>query len=257
MSYKIDIQENIAVFTIDNPPVNSVTADLLKGLEIAIDRVNAEQALKGLVLTGTGRIFSSGFDLGTFSSFESPQHIIDFFSHEEEVFYKLFTCSKPVIGALNGHATAAGMILTQACDYRMMIDDPKAKVGMPEIKLGMGLSPCHGEIIKFGLETNRNWREVMLKGERIPASIALDMGILDELVAGEQLLEKAKAKVCEYIDTPNRAFMDLKKCQRKFAAQQARIGIDTHDFSNNVATFTNPEVIKELKATYEGITKGR
>lgn len=258
MSYKTEIQDNIAIFTIDNPPTNSLNTEVLKGLESIIDRVNSEEKLKGLILTGTGRIFSSGFDLVTFTTFEGPEHIIQWFKDDEEIMYKLFTCSKPVVGALNGHASAAGLIVTQACDYRMMVNDPNAKVGMPEIKLGMSLSPCHSEIMKFGLETNKNWKEVIYKGERIPAPVALEMGIIDELVDEAELLEKAKAKVCEYIDTPNRPFIAMKKGHRKFAAQQAREAIDTADFTHLVATFTNPDVINQLKASLSRmITKGK
>jgi enoyl-CoA hydratase/carnithine racemase len=255
LAYRIDIQDNIAIFTIDNPPVNSINTEVLKGMENIIDRVNAEEELKGLIFTGTANIFSSGFDLGVFSSFEGPEHIKSFFRYEEEVFYKLFTCSKPVIGALNGHASAGGLIIAQACDYRMMKNDPNLKVQMSEIKLGMSLSPCHAEIMRFGLETNKNWKEVIYNGQRIPAPVALEMGILDELVDEAELLTKAKAKVCEYIDTPNRPFIALKAIQRKYAAQRAREGIDAFDLSQLVKTFTNPAVIKQLKATLERITK--
>jgi len=249
VSYKTEIQDNIAVFTINNPPTNSINTEVLKGLEAIIDRVNAEEELKGLVLTGTGRIFSSGFDLVTFTTFESPEHIIQWFKDDEEIMYKLFTCSKPVVGALNGHASAAGFIVTQACDYRMMVNDPNAKVAMPEIKLGMSLSPCHNEIMKFGLETGKNWKRVIYNGERIPAPVALEMGIIDELVDASELLEKAKAKVREYIDNPNRPFISIKEGYRRFAAQQIREAIDACDFSMFVKTFTNPDVINQLKAS--------
>jgi len=247
--YKTEIQENIAVFTIDHPPTNSINSEVLKGLEEIIDRVNAEEELKGLILTGTGRIFSSGFDLVTFTTFEGPEHIVQWFKYDEEVMYKLFTCSKPVVAAINGHASAGGLIVAQACDYRMMVNDPKAKVGMPEIKLGMSLSPSHCEIMRFGLETQRNWKEVIYKGERITAPVALEMGIIDELVDAADLLEKAKAKVREYIDTANRPFMKIKADYRKFAARQIREAIDTCDFTPFVNTFTNPEVIEQLKAS--------
>ena len=258
MSCKTEIQDNIVIFTIDNPPANSINTEVLKGLNAALDRVNAEDELKGIILTGTGNIFSSGFDLGTFTTFESPEHIIRWFTEDEEIMYKLFTCWKPVIGALNGHASAAGLIITQACDYRMMKNDPQAKVGMPEIKLGMSLSPSHGEIMKFGLETNKNWKEVIYTGKRFPAPVALEMGIIDELVDEAELLTKAKAKVCEYIDTPNRPFMALKATQRRFAAQQTREAIDNADFTATVNTFTNPDVIKELKASLARMmTKGK
>ena len=253
MSYRSEIQDNIGIFTIDNAPSNSISTEALKALEALIDRVNAEEELKGIVLTGTGRSFCAGYDLVTFTSFKGPDDIVKWFSDDEEILFKLFTCSKPVVAAVNGHATAAGMILVQACDYRLIKNHPKVKVGMTEIKLGMALTPCQGEIMRFGLDTDKNWREVMFKGQLIPAPVAVEMGIIDELADEAELLKKAKAKVCEYIDTPNRPFIKLKAIQRKFAARQAREQIDAYEYKGEVATFTNPVVIAGLKKTLEKI----
>src|SRR4030042_2989255 len=181
MSYRSEIQDNIGIFTIDNVPSNSISTEALKALEALIDRVNAEEELKGIVLTGTGRSFCAGYDLVTFTSFKGADDIVKWCSDDEEILFKLFTCSKPVVAAVNGHATAAGMILVQACDYRLIKDHPKVKVGMTEIKLGMALTPCQGEIMRFGLDTDNTCREVMFKGQLIPAPVAVEMGIIDEL----------------------------------------------------------------------------
>lgn len=253
MSFKVEIEDNIGIFKIDNAPSNSITTEALKALEELIDRVNAEKDLKGIVLTGTGRSFCGGYDLVAFTTFKGPDDIVKWFSDDEEILYKLLTCSKPVVAAINGHATAAGMILVQACDHRLINNNPKVKVGMTEIKLGMALTPCQGEIMRFGLDTDKNWREVMFKGQLIPAPKAVEMGIIDELADEAELLEKAKAKVCEYIDTPNRPFIKLKEIERRFAAREARAQIDKYEYKGEVATFTNPVVIAGLKKTLEMI----
>jgi enoyl-CoA hydratase/carnithine racemase len=262
MSYTHEIQDSILIFTIDYDPSNSITTETLHGLEKAVDRVNQEEELKGLVIIGQGRFFSSGFDLATFISFASPDDIIKWFSYEEEVMYKLLTCSKPVVAAINGHATAAGMIIAQACDYRLIKNDAKIKVGMTEIKLGMALTPCQGEIMRFGLDTNKNWREIMYKGLLITPQKAVEMGILDELVEGGELIAKAKAKIVEYIDTPNRSFVHLKAIERKHVARQAREGIDTNTYQRNIDTFNDPNVKASIKMTLEkmaqsNISRGR
>jgi enoyl-CoA hydratase/carnithine racemase len=251
MSFHYEIQDFIVIFTIDYAPSNSITNQTLQGLEEALDRVRNEEELKGLVITGNGRIFSSGFDLAAFVSFEGPEDVIKWFSYEEEVMYKLLTCPKPVVAAINGHATAAGMIIIQACDYRLIKDDPKIKVGMTEIKLGLALTPCQGEIMRFGLDTHKNWREIMYKGLLISPQKAVEIGILDELVEETELIEKAKAKVVEYIDTPNRSFIHLKAIERKYVARQAREGIDTNTYQRSVNTFSDPNVIASLKRTLE------
>src|SRR4030042_1506410 len=208
MSYRSEIQDNIGIFTIDNAPSNSISTEALKALEALIDRVNAEEEITGIVLTGTGRSFCAGYDLVTFTSFKGPDDIVKWFSDDEEILFKLFTCSKPVVAAGTGPAT------------------------------------------------DKNWREVMFKGQLIPAPVAVEMGIIDELADEAELLEKAKAKVCEYIDTPNRPFIKLKAIQRKFAGRQAREQIDAYEYKGEVATFTNPLVIAGLKKTLENNLAG-
>lgn len=253
MSYKIVVEDDIIIFTIDNPPTNTITTETLQGFEKAVDRLVNEEVLKGMVITGTGRFFSGGFDLVTFANFAGPEEIIKWFSYEEEVLFKLLACPKPVVAAINGHATAAGMIIAQTCDYRVILDNQKVKVGMTEIKLGMALTPCQGEVIRYGLGSVNNFREIMYKGELITPQKAVEMGILDELAEEDELVVKAKAKISEYIDNPNRSFVHLKAIERKHVIRQAREGIDGNTYERNIATFTNPVVIASIKKTIENV----
>jgi len=196
MSFEYRIEDNIIIFSFSNGKFNSITFETLKGLDEVLTRLNSEEELKGLVLTGEGQTFSSGFDLETFTSFKNGDEIIKWFKYEEEVMYKLFTCSKPVIAAINGHATAAGMIVSMACDYRIALNNPKIKIGMTEIKIGLSLTPAEGEVMRFGLDTDKNFRDIIFSGELIGTMKAVEKGIFDELVDTQKdLMEKAKAKV--------------------------------------------------------------
>jgi enoyl-CoA hydratase/carnithine racemase len=251
MSYNQEIQDNILMFTIDNAPSNAITKEILQGLEKAVDQVNQEEELKGLVISGRGRCFSSGFDLAVFVGFTGPQDVINWFSYSEEVLYKLLTCSKPLVAAINGHATAMGMVIAQTADYRLINNNAKIKVGMTEIKLGMGLQPCMAEVMRFGLDSNKNWREIMYKGLLISPQKAVEMGILDELAEEDELLAKAKAKIVEYIDNPNRSFISLKAIERKYVARQVREEIDANTHQRTINTFSDPNVQASMKKTLE------
>lgn len=254
MSFAFRIEDNIVIFSFNNGKVNSITQETLEGMERMIDRLNNEEELKGLVLTGTGKYFSGGFDLGTFTSFASAQEIVNWFKIEEEVLYKLFTCSKPVVAAVNGHATAAGMIVSMACDYRIILNNPKIKLGMTEIKLGLALSPAEAEIMKFGLDTDKKYRDVVLGGELFDPVYSVNREIFDELVEDEaELLSKAKAKVCAMIDHPGRAFIGLKFMEKKQSAAIIREGIDTFDWNILVDLFTNDEVVNTLKMVKQAL----
>lgn len=247
MAYVCTVEDEIVIFRFANGRINVIGQETLKGLEAAIDRVNSEETLKGIILTGEGKYFSSGFDLNTFTSFQSRQEILDWFNYEEEVMLKLFTCSKPVICAANGHATAAGMIVSMACDYRMVLNNPKIKLGMTEIKIGLALTPAEGEIMRFGLDTDKKFRDVIFKGEMFGPQEAVEREIFDELAeTPEALIAGAKAKVCSLIDTPGRPFILLKHLEKNHAAEYIRRGIHEYDFDLLVKTFSDPGVLGTL-----------
>ncbi|MEQ8201228.1 MAG: enoyl-CoA hydratase/isomerase family protein [Syntrophomonadaceae bacterium] len=253
MSYQVQIEDQIAVFTF-TAPTGAVSGETLRGLGEVLARVDAEEDLKGLVLTGAGKFFSSGFDLKTFTSFRNEKEIIEWFKYEEEVMHRLFTCSKPVIAAVNGHATAAGMIICMACDYRLALDQEKIKIGMTEIKIGLSLTPAEGEIMRFGLDTDKNFRDMIMGGELISPQKAVARGFFDELAATpEELIQKAKSKVCDLIDTPGRPFIDLKQIEKKHAAAHIVTEVENFDWNILTSKFTNPKIIAFLAKVQEGM----
>lgn len=242
------VEDNIVIFTFGNGKVNAIDTATLQSLKEAVDRLNAEEELKGMVVTGAGKYFSGGFDLGLFTSFTSGDEIKDWFAFEEDVLLKFFTCSKPVVAAINGHATAAGMILSMACDYRLVKNNPKIKIGMTEIKIGLALTPTQGEIMRFGLDTDKKFRDMIFKGELINPATAVELGIYDEMVeTDEELLERAKAQVCAYIDTPGRPFTLLKFLEKIHAADFCEEGLKRYDWNMLVKTFTDENVLNTLR----------
>lgn len=204
------IEDNIIIATIDNGKFNSITLEALRALKAMIDEVNNNEEIKGLILTGTGGFFSSGFNLPMFLGFRDHKEVVGFFEEEEPILIDYFTCSKPVVCAMNGHTAAMGMILAMASDYRIVINKPKLKLGMSEIKIGLPLSPVMSEVMRFGLDTDKKFRDIMYFGNMINPETAKEMGIVDEIVEPDQLLERAKEIVKMWIDTPGRPFIPMK-----------------------------------------------
>lgn len=247
MAYEMRVEDNILIFQFKSNRISSISLETLKGLDMALDRVNDEDDLKGLILVGTDRFFSGGFDLNEFISFKNGQEIIDWFKIEEEVLYKLFICSKPVIAAINGTATAAGMIVAMAADWRIAINHPKIKIGMTEIKIGLSLTPAEAGLMRWGLDSEKNYRDVIFKGDLMTVNEMVDRGIFDELADDhDQLMEQAKAKVTALIDTPGRPFIGLKLMHRDHHASIIRQGIDKFDWQELVKVFTDEKVIGTL-----------
>ncbi|HNX23367.1 MAG TPA: enoyl-CoA hydratase/isomerase family protein [Spirochaetota bacterium] len=254
MSFESRIEDGIIVFTFNNPKVNAITTETLKAIDEAVDKLNADEALKGMVLTGTGRFFCGGFDLNIFTTFASGAEVIKWFKYEEEVLLKLFSCTKPVVSAVNGGATAAGMIVSMASDYNIVINNPKVKVGMTEIKLGMSLSPAMGNIMRFGLDTDKNFRDIIMKGELVDPMFCVDRGIFDELAEAEELIDKAKAKICALYDTLGHPFIQLKSLQKRQMSALIRKELDEYNWNLMADTFMDEKINKFLKKVLASIS---
>ncbi|MCG8687345.1 MAG: enoyl-CoA hydratase/isomerase family protein [Desulfobacterales bacterium] len=240
---KKEIQDNIVIAQLSDGATNAVTIDTLRKLKEIIDEVNETDALKGLILTGEGRFFSSGFSLPMFIGFETDQEVISFFEEEEKILVDYFTCDKPVVCAMNGHSAAMGLILAMASDYRLVKNHPKIKLGMSEIKIGLGLSIAQSSVVRFGLDSDRTYRDVMYFGDMVGVDKALEMKMVDEVVEEENLISRAKEIISLWIDTPNRPFIQIKKGLKSEAAAKITKRLKEENWQTIMAkTLLNPDV---------------
>ncbi len=240
---KKEIQDNIVVATLTDGASNAVTIETLRQLKEIIDEVNEKDELKGIILTGEGRFFSSGFSLPMFVGFETADEVISFFEEEEKILVDYFTCKKPVVCAMNGHCAAMGLILAMASDYRIVKNHPKIKLGMSEIKIGLGLSIAQSSVVRFGLDSDKRYRDVMYFGNMVGVDKALEMEMVDEVVEGENLIARAKEIICLWIDTPNRPFIQIKHGLKSDTAARINQTLATENWQDVMAsTLTNPDV---------------
>lgn len=253
MTFMKTVDDGIITFTFDNNGYNSINTEVLHGLHDAVRQANSDDSVKGIIITGQGRIFSSGYELGTFISFKDDADCLEWGGMRESVIYDLFTCKKPVVAAINGHAMAAGLIVAMAADYRIVVNNPKVKMGMPEINIGIPLSNSEAEVIKFGFGSDKNYRDMMFTGAQINPETALQKGLVDELAADRaELIEKAQAKIIAMMDAPGRAFVMLKQVEKRHVADYIQANSSKFDWQGYAACFFKESVmaaIKKVKAS--------
>jgi len=237
------IEDNIMIAKFDNPPTYSMTLESLKIIRDAVKKVNEDDTLKGLIFTGEGKFFCSGFDLPTFIGFKTKEEVLEFFNIEEEMLYEIFTCKKPVIAAINGHCTAGGFIVAMGCDYRIAAENPKAKMGMTETKIGLSLTIAEMELVRSGCNSDKLVRDIMYDGERHSFEKGKELGFVDQIVPEAELLETAKKRVTYWWDQPGHAFTNLKYCLRYPIASQMRYRLDNENWQDSLfAALTNPQM---------------
>jgi 3-hydroxyacyl-CoA dehydrogenase len=125
-----EILDGIAVLTLDNPPVNSLGAELRQALMAGVQRANADPKIAAMVLIGSGAGFSGGADIREFGTPKAAAH-----PNLRTVISEVEDSAKPVIAAVGGVCMGGGLELAMACHYRVGV--PKAKIALPEVKLGL------------------------------------------------------------------------------------------------------------------------
>ena len=166
-----EIKENIAILTVDNPPVNPLSDGIRTGVYESIIKAQEDNSVIGVILTGNGRAFIAGADISEFGGQIEGKTL-------NEMFEKLEFCTKPVVAAINGLALGGGLETALCCNYR--IADSKAIVGLPEVNLG--LLPGGGGTQRLPrLAGPAEALKMMLSGMHISAKKALDIGIIDKI----------------------------------------------------------------------------
>ena len=185
------VEDGVAVATVNNPPVNALSAAVRQGLRAAAERAAADPAVSGLVIAGEGSAFIAGADITEFGKPPVPPALT-------EVVTVLENLPKPVVAAIHGAALGGGLEVALGCDARLV--GPKAVLGLPEVKLGLlpGAGGTQRTPRLIGAEAAL---AMIVSGDKIPAAKAVEMGLADALVEGD-LRAAAIARVRELAAAP-------------------------------------------------------
>lgn len=167
----LSVEGDIAVLTLNSPPVNALSAGVRDGIYNGIEKAIADDAVKGIVLICEGRTFIAGADITEFGGAAKGASLFEAQSMIEN-------SSKPVIAAIHGTALGGGLEVALTCHYRIGV--PSAKCGLPEVNLG--LLPGAGGTQRLprivGVEKAL---EFMTSGVHVPATDCLEIGLLDAM----------------------------------------------------------------------------
>ncbi len=199
--------DGIATFTFDMPgaSMNVISASVLEDLEAIAKTVAEDEAIKGGVITSAKPAFCAGADLKTLFSGMAEQ--LETLQGEEKlrvvyenayrmnrVMRALETCGKPLAAAINGLALGGGLEIALSCHYRVLADDPKAKVGLPEALIG--LFPGAGGTQRLPrLVGAMDALQFMAQGKQLDPNTALQKGVVHKVLPKDQLVADAKAWV--------------------------------------------------------------
>jgi len=182
----------VATMNLPGRPMNVVGDALMAGLAEAAERLATDPAVKGLVLASAKADFCAGGDLDNMYTWTRPAQAFDASMAMKRVLRRMETTGKPVVAALNGHALGGGLEIALACHARIVVDDPRLKLGQPEVKLG--LLPGGGGTQRLArLLGQQAALQVCAQGDDIAPAKALQMGLVTELAQDlDDLMFKAR-----------------------------------------------------------------
>ncbi len=193
--YEVDDQ-GIAILTLDvtGRSMNVVTPQFVTELAALVDKVAEDDAVKGAVVTSAKDAFMAGADLmGLVSIYDrglTPAEIYPETKGYTETLRRLETCGKPFAAAINGTALGGGLELALACHYRVVADDPKLRLGLPEVQVG--LLPGAGGTQRLprliGIEAAL---PLIVQGKHFNPAKAKEMGAVHDCVPSEEVFETA------------------------------------------------------------------
>ncbi len=175
-----EVRDNIALMTIDNPPVNPLSSGVRQGLSDGVAKALADDAVAAIVLTGAGRAYIAGADISEFGGKAEGPSLLDCLDIMDN-------SSKPIVAAINGTAFGGGLEVALCCHYRVIA--PNAQVGLPEVKLGL-LPGAGGTQRLPRLIGAEKALAFMVSGDPIAGPAAVTMGIADA-VAEQDVVESA------------------------------------------------------------------
>ncbi len=178
----------VAVLRFDHGKAHALDVQLLTAFADELVDIERSQDRHAVVLTGTGSIFSAGVDL--FRVLDGGDAYIDeFVPLITTAISRLFAFPRPVVAAINGHAIAGGCILACACDYRVMAHG-SGTIGVPELRVGVPFPLLPIEILRFVVPAH-HLQELIYLGRTYAPQEARDLGLVDEIVEPDALLDRA------------------------------------------------------------------
>jgi len=185
----VAIDSKVATVTINHPPVNVLSGEVLAELEKTMDELKANKDVKVVVLTGTGPVFIAGADIKAMAQIKSASDGKKAAGEGQRIFLKIERMDKPVIAAINGVCLGGGMELAMACHIRMCSD--RAKLAQPEINLG--IIPGFGGTQRMSRYVGRGKAtEWILTGDNIAPQDAKAAGLVNHVIPEAELLRQAQ-----------------------------------------------------------------
>uniref|UniRef100_A0A2M4BW00 Enoyl-CoA delta isomerase 1, mitochondrial n=1 Tax=Anopheles marajoara TaxID=58244 RepID=A0A2M4BW00_9DIPT len=248
---EVDDKTGYATVTLNRPPVNSLSLELLKAISEALDDLQNNKS-RGMILTSSSKsVFSAGLDIMEMYK-PNQDRLRDFWSTLQDVWFKLYGSPFATVAAINGHAPAGGCLLSLCCEYRVMC--PNFTIGLNETQLGI-VAPTWFQASLRNTISRRESELALTLGKMYSTEEALKVGMIDEIAENkEKALERAVAFLNQF-----RKISPMARAMTKQALRSKDIVELEDNRSQDIDLFVyavnQPNVQKGLEVYLESLKK--
>jgi len=206
-------KKDYAILQLQQGKVNAINYQLVKEVRSAMQALQKDDTIRGVIIAGQPHYFSAGLDVIELYGLDK-EGIRPFFRDFGNLYMELARFPKPLIAAITGHAPAGGTVIAMTCDYRVMTDGNKYTLGLNEVLVNVPLSEDIISGYAFWLGDGLSAR-YLLQGKLMTAKEAQAVGFVDEVCPLAEVLDKAEAQIQRYLGSNDRIFKDIKYRTRK------------------------------------------
>jgi enoyl-CoA hydratase/carnithine racemase len=204
---RLEVEDGIGTIRLDRPPMNALNFEIQDGLHAAALEAIERRDVSAVVIYGGEKVFAAGADVKEMQPM-SYTDMVDRSVALQAAFNAIARIPKPTVAAITGYALGAGCELTLACDFRVAADN--AKLGQPEVLLG--LIPGAGGTQRLSrLIGSARAKDMIFTGRFVSAQEALEIGLVDEVVAPDEVYAAARRRVERYVGGPAYAIRAAKE----------------------------------------------
>ena len=186
---QLETYGHLATITLNRPDKrNAISIHMIAELQAALDEIEKSQT-RVVILTGTGKAFCAGIDLDYLQAIgkQSAAENQEDSKRIAKMFRKIWSYSRPLIAAVNGHALAGGCGIATLCDFTLSV--PEAKFGYTEVKIGF--LPAIVSVFLTRQVGEKRARDLLLTGRLVDAQEARELGLVNEIIPADKLMERA------------------------------------------------------------------
>lgn len=244
-------KEKYAIVQMNRGKVNAINHEMVKELSEIFNRLEDDEAVKGVILTGKPHYFSAGLDLIELYQYDKEQ-IQDFFTAFGALYLQLVQFKKPFISAITGHSPAGGCVLAVTSDNRYMAEGDAYVIGLNEVAVNIQISQNLTEIYAFWMGEGLAHRYIM-EGKLLNGKEALKAGLIDELVPLQMVLERSERQMKHYLKADEEILINTKKKLRKHLWDKLDLNAE-NALKEATILWWKPEIRAKMKAYVESFT---